>query len=286
MSPGTTAIEAMVAGLIDYAGLYPPASLDMRCAMENYKIYRSGKHRQAVGRFIVDLSRINECLATAGSLLDLKLSVILAQPSQDKELSKLLDAGARIESVEGKCTSPHDIEQLAQSLPAGIEAYVEIPIEPIQGDVVHAIANVGARVKLRMGGVQAEAFPSPIAVARMLAVLASSHVAFKATAGLHHPIRSLHPFTYAQGSPAGLMHGFVNLLCATALIQSGAEVAEAERVLEEQDAATWSLTPHSLAWRNYAWSPDRLSETRNKFLSFGSCSFEEPMGDLEALGWL
>ena len=44
VSDGPTAIEALLAGLIDYAGLYPPASLDMRAAVENYRKYRGGKH--------------------------------------------------------------------------------------------------------------------------------------------------------------------------------------------------------------------------------------------------
>jgi hypothetical protein len=281
-----TAMQAMLAGLIDYAGLYPPASLDMRSAVQNYRDYRGGKHRNALGRFVVDLRRSDELIASAGSLVDLKLSLILAHPSQADELQKLLDAGAQIESVECKAASSRDIEQLGRRLPSGMEAYIEIPIEPVQSDLLQAIANAGAGVKLRMGGIVAEAFPTPAAVVRMVAALVSSGAAFKATAGLHHPIRSVHPFTYAQGSAAGLMHGFVNLFCAAALIQSGADVAEAESVLQEQDAAAWSLTGQTFGWRSHVWSLDLLSRTRKTFVSFGSCSFEEPMRDLEELGWL
>lgn len=284
--PGNTAIEAMLQGLIDYAGLYPPANLDMRSAVKNYREYHEGKHRNALGRLVVDVRRSDELIASAGSLGDLKLSVILAQPSQADELPKLLDAGAQVESVECKVASSRAVDQLARSLPAGREAYIEIPIEPVHSDLLQAIANAGARVKLRMGGVVAEAFPSPAAVARMVAALVSSGTAFKATAGLHHPIRSVHPFTYAQGSAAGLMHGFVNLFCAAALIQSGADVAEAESVLQEQDAAAWRLTGQTFGWRSQVWSLDHLSRTRTTFVSFGSCSFEEPVRDLEELGWL
>jgi hypothetical protein len=286
VTPGTTAMDAMLAGLIDYAGLYPPASLPMRTAVENHRTYRSGKHRNALGRFIVDLSRIGEFRAAAGSLLDLKLSVILAQPGLVHQLLDRLDEGLPIESVECKAASPRDVEQLTRDLPAQIKAYVEIPVEPIQPEVLRAISHAGARVKLRMGGVVAEAFPSTAAVARMLAVLSQAQLCFKATAGLHHPFRSRHPFTYAQDSPAGFMHGFVNMLCAAALIHSGAEVAEAARVLEEQDPQAWTLTPEMLAWSTHSWSPDRLCEIRKMFVSFGSCSFEEPIRDLEALGWL
>lgn len=286
VNPGSNAIQVILEGLIDYAGLYPPAGLNMRSAVANYRTYRNGKHRNVLGRFIFDASRMDELIDTAGGLMDLRLSLILSQSTHIDELPKLLGAGVPIESVECKAASPGEIEQVGQSLPPGIEAYFEIPVEPIQSDVLRAILTAGARVKLRMGGVVIQAFPSSTAVARMLAALIASDLAFKATAGLHHPIRSVHPFTYAEGSAAGFMHGFVNLLCAAALIQSGADVAEAERVLEEQEADAWSLSPQSLSWRNYVWSREDLSATRERFVSFGSCSFEEPMHDLEALGWL
>ena len=66
VNDGTTAIETLLAGLIDYAGLYPPASLDMRAAVENYRQYRGGKHAFALGRFIVDIDRVDELRAAAG----------------------------------------------------------------------------------------------------------------------------------------------------------------------------------------------------------------------------
>ena len=281
-----TAIEALLAGLIDYAGLYPPASLDMHSAVENYRKYRAGPHAIALGRFIVDIKRVDELRAVAGKIEDLKLSVIISQPAQLREACKLLDDGVPIEALEGKAASPHDVEQMTRSFPANIEAYVEIPIADMPTDLLRAISDAGARAKLRMGGVMADAFPSADAVARALEALTRAKVAFKATAGLHHPIRSRHPLTYAQDSPCGMMHGFINLICAATLLHSGASVAEAKRALAEEDPAAWSLTPQSLAWRSLCWSTDRLSKTRKEFVSFGSCSFEEPMRDLEALGWL
>jgi len=286
VSDGSTAIDAMLAGLVDYAGLYPPASLAMRSAVENYRSYRNGKHQDALGRFIIGLGRLDELRAVAGTHRDLKFSIILAQPALADELPTLLDGGVRVESIECKASSPRDVEQLTRKLPRGIEAYIEIPIAPIQPEVLRAISNAGARVKLRMGGVVAEAFPSAAAVARMLAAISEAGLSFKATAGLHHPLRSRHPFTYAPDSPTGLMHGFINVLCAAALIHFGADTAEAERVLEGQDPNAWSLSPESLRWRSHSWTAAHLSEIRKKFISFGSCSFEEPIHDLEAMGWL
>jgi hypothetical protein len=103
---------------------------------------------------------------------------------------------------------------------------------------------------------------------------------------LHHPLRSRHPFTYAEDSASGMMHGFINLLCAAALLEFGATILEAERVLEDGEPGSWSLRRETLSWRSYSWSIGQLSSTRRRFVSFGSCSFEEPIRDLEALGWL
>jgi len=61
-----TAIETLLAGLIDYAGLYPPASLDMRTAARNYVSYQNGPHAFALGRFIVDIARTDELRGFAG----------------------------------------------------------------------------------------------------------------------------------------------------------------------------------------------------------------------------
>lgn len=282
-----SAIESMLAGLIDYAGLYPPASLDMGRAVENYRAYRCGKQAFALGRFIVDSNRIDELLAAAGSAQDPGLSVIVSQSVDSERLRRLMDQGVRVEAIETKAISRADVERISRSLPEGVEAYFEVPIEPIQCDVLCAISAAGGRVKLRMGGVIPDAFPATEAVARALTAYARAGLAFKATAGLHHPLRSIHRLTYSAKSPTGWMHGFVNLACASALIHFGGAAGEAAELLEEQEPREFRITPHAIAWRSHKWSSEQLAQTRKRFFSsFGSCSFEEPIRDLEELGWL
>src|SRR5204863_1254770 len=97
----------------------------------------------------------------------------------------------------------------------------------------------------------------------------SAGVAFKATAGLHHPIRS------------GDAHGFVNVFLAAAMID------HAESILRETDEGAFSFSDENVRWRGYTISTEQLADTRKNFaLSFGSCSFEEPIDDLKALGRL
>jgi hypothetical protein len=278
----------LLAGLIDYAGLYPPAGLEMRTAVGNYLAYQRSAHAAALGRFIVSLDRIEELRSVAGDdVREVKLSVIVPTNGDCDRVSALLDDGLPIESIEIKIQLISEIEGLSKKLPPNVERYFELAIGSVEPEILRAIAAAGARVKLRMGGVTAEAFPSAAAVARALGSLAEHGLAFKATAGLHHPIRSRHPFTYASDGPAGWMHGFVNLICAAAVVHSGGNAVEAEALLEEGDPTVWRLTDEGIACRSHSWNHDYLSRTRKEFLiSFGSCSFEEPIRDLEALGWL
>jgi hypothetical protein len=280
-------MTTLLASLIDYAGLYPPAGLDMRTAVRNYLAYQRSRHAPALGRFIVNLDRIDELRAVAGDdLRKMKLSVIVPTNADGGRVSALLDDGLPIESIEMKIQLISEIANLSNKLPPNIERYFELAIGSVEPEILRAIGAAGARVKLRMGGVTAEAFPSTAAVARALKSLGEYGLAFKATAGLHHPIRSRHPFTHAPDSQAGWMHGFVNLVCAVALIHSGGTADEAEALLDERDPNAWCVTPDGIARRSHIWNTDHLSETRRKFISFGSCSFEEPIRDLEALGWL
>jgi hypothetical protein len=280
-------MTTLLAGLIDYAGLYPPAGLDMRTAVRNYLAYQRSAHAAALGRFIVNLDRIHELRSAAGDdLRKMKLSVLVPTNADFDHVSALIGDGLPIESIEMKIQLISEIASLTGKLPSSLEIYFEIAMGSVEPEILGAIAAGGARVKLRMGGVTAEAFPSAAIVARVLRSLAGHGLSFKATAGLHHPIRSRHPFTYAPDSPAGWMHGFMNLLCAATLIHSGGDAAEAETLLEEQDPGAFRVTPRAISWRSHVWDADHLSRTRRKLISFGSCSFEEPIRDLEALGWL
>lgn len=282
-----TAIESLLDGLIDYAGLYPPASLDMHTAVRKYLEYSRSTHARALGRFVIDLDRFPYLWDAAGDYVrGLRLSVV-AHPGADwDELHRIIGKGYQIEAVETRASSAAEIEQVARRIPSGLTTYFEVP-SAAGVDVFDAVAAVGARIKLRMGGVTAEAIPSAEAVAYMLEGIARRHLLFKATAGLHHPIRGRYPLNGSHSSPTAVMHGFVNLACAAALLYFGGDAVEAQRLLEEEWPGAWCVTPEAIVWEEYGWSGDELREVRQRFFAgFGSCSFEEPLSYLEALRWL
>src|SRR5207245_1843911 len=106
------------------------------------------------------------------------------------------DFGVVVESVEAKVPAPG-------KLPPYPIRYLEIPLtgelEPLLEDLV----AVGGYAKIRTGGVTAEAFPDPDRLSGFLLAAARRRLPFKATAGLHHPLRGVFPFTYDRGSPRG-----------------------------------------------------------------------------------
>lgn len=283
-----SAIECLLADLFDYAGLFPPAGLDMHSAVRNYLEYSHSWHKQALGRFVVALDRFPYLFDAAGDYVrDMRLSLIAAEDSDWSDLERLLDKGYKIEAIEIKPVVPSKIEHIAKRIPAGPDVYFEVPWNSQWDQMLEAIAAVGAHIKIRMGGMRPEAFPSSNAVANMLRVLAARQISFKVTAGLHHPVRSHHPLTCTPDSPAAAMHGFVNVVCAAALIHFGGTAEEARNLLDEEDPNAWHIADDSIAWRSHRWSALQLCTVRREFLiSLGSCSFAEPIRDLEALGWL
>ena len=283
-----TAIEALLMGLIDYAGLYPPASLDMASAVDNYLRYRQSQHAAALGRFVVSHDRIGELERSAGhSFGQMKLSVIVSADVDSKAINWIVRGTPGRVAFECKVSQPGEVDRISSQLPPNTECYFEIPLQESTDKFLDAIAAGNNRVKLRMGGVIPEAFPSAKTIALLLQAMAERRLAFKATAGLHHPIRSVHPLTYKADSPVGTMHGFLNLAFAAILLHFGGMAGEALHILEEEDPHAWKVAPDAIHCRALRWSADQLADTREKFfISFGSCSFEEPIRDLESLGWL
>ena len=271
--PGATAIRALLHDLIDYAGLFPPASLNMAEAVRKYAAYQDGEYAWALGRFVVPGARLAELEGTAFPLSI--LSPASAAPP------------AFAEVIEVKADTTRDIVETSRVLPPGITAYFEIPIARDPADLIEVIAETKTRAKVRTGGLTPEMFPASQDLARFIASCASARVPFKATAGLHHPIRSVHNFTYDPNSAFGLMHGFVNVFLAAALVYCGGTEEDAVRILDERSPEAFHFDQAAVEWHGNRLTAEQIAESRRHFaISFGSCSFDEPIGDLRDLGLL
>jgi hypothetical protein len=295
-------LRCLLASSIDYAGLFPPATLDMATAVRLYAEYRAGPDAWALGRFVVPVARLSEfepvveALAPRQPAEPWRLSALLGASAADeiKALGEFncrhaADGAASLSAdvVEARADSVEAIDRLLTSLPRWVQAYVEIPFGRDPAPLVSAIARHGARAKARTGGVSADAFPSAADLVRFLRACTDRGAPFKVTAGLHHPLRAEYRLTYAVDSAAGTMFGFVNVFLAAALLRRGLGDADAERLLEERSPGAFRFSPERIEWRGHALDRAAVEEARTAgIVAFGSCSFEEPLGELRGLGML
>lgn len=280
------ALRVLLEGVVDYAGLFPPAALDLPAAVAEYEARRSGGDGWMMGRFVVPASRLAalaEALPASSTPWRVSALVGPAEASLVDAFNAAHAPRALVDAVEVKASTPDEAVAALAARPQGATAYVEVPLDAPLGACLDAVRAHGGRAKARTGGVTAAALPEPSAVLRFLAGCVRRGLAFKATAGLHHPVRAEQPLTYASDAPRGVMHGFLNILAATALLAVGAPEDDARAALEERDPAAFASAGDALAWRGRTLDADAA---RALFAGFGSCSFAEPVADLRALGLL
>lgn len=290
------AARALLAGLVDYAGLFPPAALDMDAAVAEYARWRRAPEAFMLGRFVAPASRLVELGRAAEASLPWpgagepwRVSALLGadlhgDTARVASWNVSHSGRAAVDTVELRAASPEEAEAALDALPPGLTAFVELPLVSDLGPLLAALKRRGARAKLRTGGVVPEAIPEPGDVARFIVACAAAGVPFKATAGLHHPVRAEHALSYEADSPHAVMHGFLNVFAAAALARDGLTTDEVEAILREDDPRAFRLDDSGLEWRGLRVATEALAAARRDFASsFGSCSFAEPVADLRAL---
>lgn len=247
--PGS--LEALLARLIDYAGLYPPAALPLPIVAERYGGFLASPEKWILNRLVLPAARLGEIELRPEWRVTL---LVDAQPGP---------LPPQVETLETKL--PHRL-----SLPT----YCEAPLDEISG----------AFAKVRTGGLTPDAIPLSPLVADFLCAAAARRIPFKATAGLHHPVRRVRPLTYALDSPQATMHGFLNVFVAAAFAWHGADRDTVLEVIDEPSPTAFEFLQEELHWRGRRLTTAQVQAARRDFAhSFGSCSFEEPVSDLREL---
>ena len=143
---------------------------------------------------------------------------------------------------------------------------METPLDGGLEDRLDHLAELGLRAKVRCGGANV---PNADALALFVRACRERRLVFKATAGLHRAVRS-------DGD-----YGFLNLLAAS-VFEGQEEVA-----LAESDSSAFTLDAGVFGWRDRSAPAKELIRVRRElFHSIGSCSFFEPVEELEVLGML
>jgi hypothetical protein len=186
-----------------------------------------------------------------------------------------------------KALRASEIEAAVGKLPANSIAYFEIPANENGDELISTLGRYHVRAKVRTGGVTESAFPRSQNLIPFITNCKRVSVPWKATAGLHHPLRGVYRLTHEPDSPFCMMHGFVNLFLTAVVLNTGGSEDQARAILEDTSIDAFEFSDAAVRWRSICLTTAQIRDARQNFaISFGSCSFEEPIADLKALGWL
>ncbi len=304
----TESLRRLLQNPIDYAGLYPPAELGMRAALEEYGEVLDSDETWMVNRFVCPTSRLEECFAeleqahtNSGEDPSVDFAVIgtplesgaTANESIQKDIALLKPAFQKgdVDTFEVKIATGAEFEACAKALKKAfnwfderdVEVYAEIAWGPDMGEVMARLSSEidGIGLKARTGGVRPDQFPDTRTLASFITEAAGLEATFKLTAGLHQPLR------HYNSDLSTYEHGFLNAMVAAALayIQS-ASTDQVDEVLAIQDPAAFVFTNQTIEVLDHKLSLKDIDEFWLFFGGFGSCSYQEPIDGLKAIGWL
>jgi hypothetical protein len=297
-------LRALLAHAIDYAGLFPPASLELEPALRNYAEYVRAPDAWMLGTFILPVGQFD---AAAHGIFQFEneypLRVSALGPRTDNAEQFLESLSASMKAISlfpAACGGLASVEQFEMPLPSDMDStllqaiasrappqmatFWEAPPAAAEMTIGLIAANNRASgggklgFKLRTGGVKADAFPRSAEIARCLKSSGDQQVPIKFTAGLHHPVRVFHESVQTK------MHGFLNVLGAGVLaLEHQWKEAEIIRMLDDEDPGSFSFSDEVFAWREWEIPTAQIRERRKLVTSLGSCSFDEPRDDLRAL---
>ncbi len=317
------ALGALVEGLIDYAGLFPPAGLPLDEALRKYARYRTEPEAGMLARFIIPVKRLAD-LAPYASLFaenpPFRFSVLGTKAADANAFLQAFETDLEtIQAFHRRHPGQALVEVMEVPLPdallgagadtaraffdavgrrstatlPGLDLFFEAPIDERLRETAPALLEAmttynrehdALRVgfKMRTGGLEPSAFPEAGPLAYALIACVRAGTPFKATAGLHHPVRLYHESVRTH------MYGFFNLFGAAVLAaEHDLDEAAVRTLLLDEDPAHFQFTPDGFTWMDYTASPEAIRRVRNTLArSYGSCSFDEPREDLRAMGLL
>ena len=306
--------KALLGGIIDYAGLFPPARLPMNEAFERFLRHRGEADGWMLARFVCPAARLEELepLFAQGDPPQVPISIsVLGRGGDTLEdfLAAIDHDSATITAFAARQTDRAVVDVFEVRLPETGGAAVAVekawrrltgggstPMTPyfevsLLGDWRPRLPAAAAAVrdtdrsagpanraglKIRCGGLDAAAVPEPIAVAAAIATCRATGVPLKATQGLHHPFR------HHDSELDTVVHGFLNLYVASVLAHvHDLPVTRLTEIVAEVEPEAFAIEDNRLAWRDLEASSEEVAAARDHLLTtFGSCSFSEPRDDL------
>ncbi len=302
--PAAASLRALLARSIDYAGMFPPCSLELAPALKNQAEYARSPDSWMLSAFVLPIAKFADATALVSQFdkhHPLRVSTLGPKTENAKDfLTELKNAADAIRSFQNQHADLVSVAQLEMVLPADadlaklneaaalvadlkMQTFWETPAESAEQTIalLARAKQPAVGYKLRTGGVIADAFPSSVQIARAILASTKHHVPIKFTAGLHHPVRQFRDEVKTE------MYGFLNVLGAGVLsAEHHWDEAQTVDMLEDQTAKSFEFHDTVFAWRDWEVTLDRIKARRKFITSFGSCSFDDPREDLRALDLL
>ncbi|MFN2487768.1 MAG: hypothetical protein ABR609_14385 [Acidimicrobiia bacterium] len=271
MVRAATASQVALGHLIDYAGMYPPESLSLAEALSTYQRHQRGAHRWMLGVLLCPSSQLHDLEWMLGGK-PTPVGVVVDQPIVEA-LEAMAISGLRIRQVETRDLAIADHLAL---MARNQDLWLETDPKRVLDVAVESPGRM-IGVKLRCGGPNPADFPSSENLSEVMHTTFACGLAFKATAGLHHPWRHFWP-------ELGVWrHGFMNLAAAAAALVLNGDRDAATEMIEATDGR---LGRSGLRVGSREFTASDLRSARIFFRSYGSCSFDEPVEDLLSIGSL
>lgn len=296
-------LRALLEHSIDYAGMFPPCSLELGPALTNQARYVREPESWMLNAFVLPLGKFDaakQFLPQFDPTHPLSISALGPRTENAAAFREaLVETDAAIRSLSAHNVDLVSISQLEMFLPGDVDsslvdeaqaivgnlpAFWEAPAERAEKTIA-LLAQHNSNVdhptfgyKMRTGGITADAFPTSAQIALALVTPATHQVPIKFTAGLHHPLRQYREEVQTK------MHGFLNVLGAAVLAAEHQwDAVQTAAMLEDESADSFKFDDEFFAWRDWRIEIQRLRDRRRCVTSFGSCSFDDPREDLRAL---
>lgn len=321
----SSSLHALLTGILDYAGLFPPARLPLDQAVRNYARYRREPHHWMLGRFVLPAARLAELASYREEL---------TQPGPPFRIAALGCGGdTPVDFIAGLRADLHAIRAFSEGYcsVAVVDAF-EVRIPPaMAGQITELLLGVLNALMLPNLAMASLSFETPVDTdprTTLPAFLAALYGANRSPPGeIRRPVVGLklrtggleaaafpsgeqvafviaacrdarvrlkftaglhHPLPHFDPDVGTRMHGFVNVFAAGVLAHArGLNAGQVQAILEDEDAAHLAFRDDLFCWNDLqATTAEIEAARRDAVTSFGSCSFEEPLADLRSLGWL
>lgn len=296
-------LRALLEHSIDYAGMFPPCSLELEPALTNHARYVRLHDRWMLNAFVLPVGQFDAakqflpqfdpmhplCISALGPKAENATAFREALVETDEAIRSLSAHNVDLVSIcQVEMFLPEDVDSSllkeARSIMGSLPVFWEAPAERAERTIA-LLAEYNSNAddptfgyKMRTGGVTTDAFPKSAQIAAALVVPVPHQVPIKFTAGLHHPLRQYREEVQTK------MHGFLNVLGAAVLAAEHRwDAAQTTAMLEDEGVSSFKFDNEFFAWRDWKIDIQRLRDRRRFVTTFGSCSFDEPLDDLRAL---